>query len=116
MSHIKSLINNLINQRTDEAELDLHNHLKEFFRSKINQSTAVAVMDGDNGELYKCDSKDTAYAVVKALSANGGSEAVRIMSYGELSASAKHAFDSAKIVTADVVGSHGELQTYAVSA
>jgi len=121
MSHIKSLINNLINQRTDEAALDLHNHLKEFFSSKLkighspSADQQYAVVDGDNDEYYKCDSKETAWAVVKALSANGGSEAVRAMTYDELSKEAKHAFDNATTVTGDDADSV-DLQKFAFTA
>jgi len=35
MSHIKSLIDNLINQRSKEAALDLHNHVKATMRSQL---------------------------------------------------------------------------------
>lgn len=46
MSHIKSLINNLINDRSAEAELDLHNHILSVVRGSLHEAVA-----GD--QMYK---------------------------------------------------------------
>lgn len=48
MSHIKSLINNLINDRSAEAELDLHNHILSVVRGSLHESADAVAKKVEN--------------------------------------------------------------------
>jgi hypothetical protein len=53
MSHIKSLINNFINGRTDEAGLDLHTHMKGALQVALKgPQTVKEEFEGNNGEAF----------------------------------------------------------------